>query len=54
MTDWAFGQSHFNRAFRDERGMVVIVNQKGYRLIPVDTFDAESVFTVVRVERTSC
>lgn len=44
MTDWAFGHTHFNRAFREERGMAVIANQKGYRLIPVDTFYAESVY----------
>ncbi|WEW60896.1 hypothetical protein PRK78_006384 [Emydomyces testavorans] len=43
---WAFGHTHFNFVFTDDRGLTVISNQKGYSMIPEDTFDADRVYSV--------
>ena len=43
---WAFGHTHFNCAFTDLDGKAIISNQKGYRLIPAKSFNAEMTFAV--------
>ncbi|GFF25238.1 hypothetical protein IFM46972_01335 [Aspergillus udagawae] len=41
---WAFGHTHYNCHFTDERGKVVLANQKGYLMFPRKSFDAGKVF----------
>jgi hypothetical protein len=41
---WAFGHTHYNCDFTDERGKVVLANQKGYQKFPQKSFDAGKVF----------
>ncbi|KAF4156646.1 hypothetical protein CNMCM8927_007741 [Aspergillus lentulus] len=41
---WAFGHTHYNCQFTDERGKVVLANQKGYQMFPRKSFDAGNVF----------
>ncbi|KAI1976837.1 hypothetical protein LOZ53_001367 [Ophidiomyces ophidiicola] len=43
---WAFGHTHFNVSFTDERGLEVIANQKGYSIIPKGTFNPDRVYTI--------
>jgi hypothetical protein len=43
---WAFGHTHYNCHFTNESDVEILSNQKGYYLIPEETFDAERVYTV--------
>ncbi|KAI9929876.1 hypothetical protein ASPWEDRAFT_23607 [Aspergillus wentii DTO 134E9] len=40
---WAFGHTHYNCQYTDSDGKIVMANQKGYKLFPQSTFDAERV-----------
>ncbi|KAJ5570487.1 uncharacterized protein N7459_009917 [Penicillium hispanicum] len=45
VTAWAFVHTHFSCAFTDTDGKAIIFNQKGYRLVPVQGFNAENTWT---------
>ncbi|RHZ70201.1 hypothetical protein CDV55_107236 [Aspergillus turcosus] len=42
---WAFGHTHYNCQFTDDRGKVILANQKGYQMYPQKSFDAGKAFS---------
>jgi len=43
---WAFGHTHYNCEFEDETGKKILANQKGYYMMPQETFNLKMVYSV--------
>ena len=41
---WAFGHTHYNCEFEDETGKKVLANQKGYYMMPQETYNLKMVY----------
>ena len=43
---WAFGHTHYNTSFTNENGAKILTNQKGYYMLPAESFQPDRVYTL--------